>query len=298
MFILKATCSRGGFHFIKRYFETIVSISHQCYTCNNSAVGKQRLKLKGIYKMTFLSAHKSDTGRKLDHNQDYLWLDDAAGIYIVADGMGGQDAGELASELAATNTGEFIRNHLRTVPGPLSTTAAKQLIITALETANDAVLTAAQEARQDRPMGAAIVLALVSPPTVYICHAGDARAYLKHNSTLTRLTVDDSWVARLVAAGVITEEQARYHPLGNILTKAVGHESPLEPAFRDVTVAPGDWLLLCSDGLWKMIGDELMATELQRVDSAPADVVEALVEAANAAGGHDNISLILVRITP
>jgi len=110
--------------------------------------------------------------------------------------------------------------------------------------------------------------------------------------------VDDSWVARLVGAGVITEEQARYHPLGNILTKAVGHESPLEPAFKDVAVAPGDWLLLCSDGLWKMVGDELMMTELQRVNSTPASIVEALVEAANAAGGNDNISLILVKIAP
>ncbi len=248
--------------------------------------------------MTFLSAHKSDPGRKLDHNQDYLWLDDAAGIYIVADGMGGQDAGELASELAATTTGEFIRDRLRTAPDPLSTAAAKELIITALETANEAVLTAAQQARQDRPMGAAIVLALVCPPTVYICHAGDARAYLGRDSKLTRLMVDDSWVARLVGAGVITEEQARYHPLGNILTKAVGHESPLEPAFKDVAVAPGDWLLLCSDGLWKMVGDELMMTELQRVNSTPASIVEALVEAANAAGGNDNISLILVKIAP
>lgn len=248
--------------------------------------------------MILLSAHKSDPGRKLDHNQDYLWLDDAAGIYIVADGMGGQDAGELASELAANTTGEFIRDHLQTAPNPLSMAAAKELIITALETANEAVLTAAQEARQDRPMGAAIVLALVRPPVVYIGHAGDARAYLGHNSKLTRLTVDDSWVARLVGTGVISEEQARYHPLGNILTKAVGHESPLEPAFKDVAVAPGDWLLLCSDGLWKMVGDELMVAELQRVDSTPASIVETLMEAANAAGGNDNISLIVVKIVP
>jgi protein phosphatase len=97
---------------------------------------------------------------------------------------------------------------------------------------------------------------------------------------------------------VITEEQARYHPLGNILTKAVGHESPLEPAFNEVTLAPGDWLLLCSDGLWKMVGDEPMRAVLQQVDSTPARVVEALVEVANTAGGNDNISIIVVRISP
>ena len=248
--------------------------------------------------MTLLSAHKSDTGRKLDHNQDYLWLDEAAGIYMVADGMGGQDAGELASELAATTTGEFMQIRLKAQPGPLSTAAVKELIILAIETANEAVLTAAQQAHQDRPMGAAIVVALVYPPVAYICHAGDARAYLGRNSKLTRLTTDDSWVARLVAAGVITEEQARYHPLGNILTKAVGHESPLEPAFKELAVAPGDWLLLCSDGLWKMVEDEQILAELQHDDSTPAKVVETLVEAANAAGGNDNISLIVIRIAP
>lgn len=248
--------------------------------------------------MTLLSAHKSDTGRKLDHNQDYLWLDEVAGICIVADGMGGQDAGELASELAATTTGEFMATRLKAETGPLSSPTAKALVIAATESANEAVLTAAQQARQDRPMGAAIVVALVQPPAAYICHVGDTRAYLMHESTLTRLTVDDSWVTRLVEAGVITEEQARHHPLGNILTKAVGHESPLEPTFNEVAVAPGDWLLLCSDGLWKMVGDEQMRTALQRADNTPADVVEALVEAANAAGGNDNISIIAVRISP
>jgi protein phosphatase len=248
--------------------------------------------------MTLLFAHKSDTGRELDHNQDYLWFDEAAGIYIVADGMGGQDAGELASELAATTTGEFMTTRLKVETDPLPPTTAKALIIAAIETANEAVLVAAQQAQQDRPMGAAIVVALVRPPVTYICHVGDARAYLMHETALTRLTVDDSWVARLVEAGVITEEQARQHPLGNILTKAVGHESPLEPAFSEVTVAPGDWLLLCSDGLWKMVGDEQMRAALQQVDSTPAGVVEALVEAANSAGGTDNISIIVVRISP
>ncbi len=248
--------------------------------------------------MTLLSAHKSDTGRKLDHNQDYLWLDEAAGIYITADGMGGQDAGELASELAATTTGEFMAARLKAETGPLSATTAKALIIAAIETANEAVLTAAQQAQQDRPMGAAIVVALVQPPAAYICHVGDTRAYLMHESTLTRLTVDDSWVARLVEAGVITEEQARYHPLGNILTKAVGHESPLEPAFNEVTVTMSDWLLLCSDGLWKMVGSEQIRVALQQVDTTPSHVAAALVEAANAAGGNDNISVIVVRISP
>ncbi|GIK42173.1 MAG: hypothetical protein BroJett011_60060 [Chloroflexota bacterium] len=246
--------------------------------------------------MTTIAASKTDAGRTAKHNQDYLWLDEAAAIYIVADGMGGQEAGELASQLAATTAGQFIATRLETQAGPLSTTAAKDLVIGALEAANETVMTAALEAKQDRRMGAAIVLALVHLPQVYICHAGDARAYLVRNSSLTRLTTDDSWVAELVAKGLITEEQAQHHPLGHILTKAVGHESPLEPAFDEVTVTPGDWLLLCSDGLWKMVGDEQLLAALQAPQITPAQAVETLVEAANVAGGKDNISLIVIRI--
>lgn len=247
--------------------------------------------------MTMISAHKTDIGRTSKHNQDYVWINEPTGIYIVADGMGGQDAGEIASELAAMTIGYFIVAGLKAEGDPLSTAAARNLMVEALEAANGTVMAAAKEARQDLPMGAAIVVALVQPPTVYICHAGDARAYLVHDSSLTRLTTDDSWVAQLVASGLISEEQAQHHPLGHILMKAVGHESPLEPAFTEVAVAPGDWLLLCSDGFWKMVNKEEILAQFQATQRAPADVVEALVEAANTAGGKDNISVIVIRMS-
>jgi protein phosphatase len=245
--------------------------------------------------MVVISAHKTDVGRAAKHNQDVIWTDKTAGIYIVADGMGGQDAGELASELAATTTGKYLVAHLK--DGSLSAAVVKDVMSAALEVANDTVMQAAQEAEQDRPMGAAIVVALVHPLTAYICHAGDARAYLIHDSVLTRLTMDDSWVAQLLASGMITEEQAHHHPLGHILTKAIGHDSPLEPAFSEVKTVPGDWILLCSDGLWKMVGDEKLLGTLQEANTTPANAVEKLVEAANAAGGKDNISVIVIKIS-
>ena len=246
--------------------------------------------------MSGISAYKSDVGRTAKYNEDYIWIDEAAGIYIVADGMGGQEAGELASELTATTAGQFIAVRLKAEAGPLSATAAKEWVIGALEAANETVMQAAKEAQQARPMGAAMVLALVRPPTAYICHAGDARAYLGRNSVLTRLTTDDSWVAQLVANGLISEEQAQFHPLGHILTKAVGHEAPLEPVLTEVTISPGDWLLLCSDGLWKMIVEEQFLAALGEPQATPATVVETLVEAANATGGKDNISIIAIKI--
>lgn len=244
--------------------------------------------------MTSISAYKTDVGRVSKHNQDYIWTDESNQVYVVADGMGGQDAGELASELAATTTGQFIMARLQ---AHATAAVVKEIMSAALEAANETVMQAAQAAKQDRPMGAAIVVAVVRPPTAYISHAGDARAYLIHQATVTRLTTDDSWVAQLVANGVITEEQAEHHPLGHILIKAVGHESPLEPAFREVSVTPDDWLLLCSDGLWKMLSQEQFLTVLQPPDVTPTSAAETLVEAANAAGGKDNISIILIKIT-
>jgi serine/threonine protein phosphatase PrpC len=246
--------------------------------------------------MIGISAHKSDVGRTAKFNEDYIWIDEPTAIYIVADGMGGQDAGELASELAATTAGQFIATRLKAEASHLSATGVKEWVIGALEAANETVMTAAKEAGQDRPMGAAIVLALLRPPIAYICHVGDARAYLSRNSVLTRLTTDDSWVAQLVANALITEEQAPHHPLGHILTKAIGHESPLEPALTEVTIAQGDWLLLCSDGLWKMISDEQFLAALATPQATPAETVEVLVKAANAAGGKDNISIIAIKI--
>jgi protein phosphatase len=247
--------------------------------------------------MTISSAYKTDVGRTSKRNQDYIWTDEQKEIYIVADGMGGQDAGEIASELAAITAGQFIATRLSTANDPLATTAARDLMIGALEAANETVMVAAKKAKQDNPMGAAIVVILVRPPTAYICHAGDARAYLIRASKVTRLTVDDSWVAQLVAAGVITEAQAQHHPLGHILMKAVGHESPLQPTFSEVAVISGDWLLLCSDGLWKMVGDAQTLAALQQAGNDLTLAVEALVEAANAAGGKDNISLIVIKIS-
>jgi protein phosphatase len=244
--------------------------------------------------MIGISAHKTDVGRVAKHNQDFIWTDEPAGIYIVADGMGGQDAGELASELAATTAGQFMTSRLKT--GSLSAATVKDLMSAALEAANDTVMNAAQEAQQDRPMGAAIVVALVRSPIAYICHAGDARAYLLHPPSLTRLTTDDSWVAQLVANGMISEDQAEHHPLGHILTKAIGHETPLQPSFSEVAIRPGDWLLLCSDGLWKMVGDAQLLAALQEADATPASAVQTLVDAANAAGGKDNISIIVIKI--
>jgi len=248
--------------------------------------------------MTVVSAHGTDTGRVRQRNEDYVWVDEQAGVFIVADGLGGHQAGDVASRLAATTVGELVAAGIGDANERLSAAAVRELMTGAIETANERVGAAASKARQGLRMGTVIVVAVVRPPVAYISHAGDARAYLMRDSSLTRLTEDDSVVAQLVAAGELSEAEARNHPQRNLVTKVVGQGSPVQPSFREVAVEPGDWLLLCSDGLWDMVDDEGILDELEKADGDPARATEALVRAANAAGGTDNISVVAIRVLP
>ena len=243
-------------------------------------------------------AYKTDRGQIRRHNQDYIWVDGKAGVFIVADGMGGQEAGEVASQLSATTVARLMMEGISDGQTPLSPDDVEQLMLKALEMSNQAVLTAAQEEGQTRKMGTTIVVVLVRLPTVFICHAGDTRAYLVRKATLTQLTEDDSYVAELVAAGVISKDDIKGHPFEHVVTKAIGQNSPLEPTFSQIKVEADDWLLLCSDGLTNMVSEETMLTELSKAKGDPNYVVDALTTAANEAGGKDNISVIAIRILP
>jgi len=248
--------------------------------------------------MTVSSSHLTDVGRVRDHNEDYVWVDEQAGVYIVADGLGGHEAGDVASRIAATTIGEMICAGIGAAVEDLLSAAVKELMTTAIEAANERVSAAAERGGQDRHMGTVIVVALVRPPIAYISHAGDSRAYLVKGSTLTRLTQDDSVVQQLVASGVISEAEAREHPQRNLVTKIVGQDSPVRPSFREVALEPGDWLLLCSDGLWDMLDDEAILGHVLKADGDPVPATEALISAANAAGGRDNISVIAITLLP
>jgi protein phosphatase len=248
--------------------------------------------------MPIVSAAKSDTGRQRDHNEDYIWINKEAAIYIVADGLGGHEAGEKASELTATTAGRLIVDGMRKQATQMEPAQIETLMVEALEASNKTVLAAANEDGQKRQMGATIVVAIVRLPKVYLCHAGDARVYLARDSKLMRLTEDDSFVAQLVAKGVISEDEARSHPYGSVVTKAIGQEPPLEPTFSTVDLNAGDWLLMCSDGLTDMVPETQIATELLLARGNPSRLVENLTNKANDAGGRDNISIVAIRVLP
>ncbi len=243
--------------------------------------------------MKFFSAHKTDVGQVAPHNEDYIWVNEASGVFIVADGMGGHEAGDVASELAATSVGKTLVMALPDTPAEPQ--AMQALLSRAIEKANEVVWQASTQAAQVRRMGATIVVAVLRASVAYIAHAGDARIYLATEDTLTQLTDDDSWVAQLVAGGIISEDERKNNRLSHIITKAVGQGSPVEAAVSGISLSLGNWLLLCSDGLWNMVDDARILAEIQRRPS-PAQLVETLVRAANDAGGKDNISLIAIHI--
>jgi PPM family protein phosphatase len=163
-----------------------------------------------------------------------------------------------------------------------------------VEEANKTVYHAAKEAGQKRNMGTTIVVTLVRSSVAYISHVGDARAYLVRGATMMQLTKDDSWKAQFGAKETNIPEGKFDH----ILTKAIGQDSRLEPSSTEIKMAPGDWLLLCSDGLWNMVEDDEILTILQQAKDDPNCAVESLVTAANAAGGKDNISVAAIKILP
>jgi len=233
---------------------------------------------------------------KRKRNEDYLWVDERAGVYVVADGMGGHEAGDTASRLAAITVGETIANKNK-LQAAVSSAEIKALMANAIETANQAVWAASGKAGQTRRMEATIIVAVARLPSIYISHAGDTRAYLIRDNALSRLTKDDSWAAQLVDSGVITETEAEHHRNLHFVTKAVGQDSPVEPDFIQITFKAKDYLLLCSDGLWNMVTDPQLLSKFKKAKGNLAFLVDSLIEAANAAGGKDNITVIILKAT-
>lgn len=224
----------------------------------------------------------SDTGRVRTHNEDAVLL--SPPLYAVADGLGGHQAGEVASTLA-----------IQALMDAAPRRADAKALGRAIRTANRAVIDAAREGHGRSGMGTTLTAALVEGTRIAVAHVGDSRAYLFHGGTLERITQDHSMVADMVLQGTLTEQQARDHPNRSIITRALGSDPNMYADNFEVDAEPGDRLLLCSDGLTGMLTDVQIADTLNAYRD-PESVVRALVDAANAAGGHDNISVVVVDI--
>jgi protein phosphatase len=203
-------------------------------------------------------------------------------LALVADGMGGHAAGEVASRLAADAVLAGYYAH----PGPPPAALAA-----ALTAANETVYLQAEADPDCRGMGTTCTVIAIVGSALYLAHVGDSRAYILRDGRLHQLSLDDSLVSELVRSGAITPEEALSHPDRNVILRAVGTRPDLEPAVWQEALAlqPGDRLLLCSDGLSDLVGDDALGQLAH--DDAPTTTCQALIDAALAAGGYDNVSV-------
>jgi PPM family protein phosphatase len=235
----------------------------------------------------------SDTGRSRNNNEDSVAVDDAAGLAVLADGMGGYNAGEVASGMATA----FIRAELGRWLTEASERATdgdvRRAMDICVENANRAIFNAANSNAQYAGMGTTLLLVVLRETRALIGHVGDSRCYRLRDGSLTQITRDHSLLQEQIDAGLITPAQAAVSQHKNLVTRAVGVEDTVLLETHIHELLPGDKLLMCSDGLSDMIDDDLIAELLQQHDALP-EAAQALVDAANDAGGRDNISVILV----
>jgi PPM family protein phosphatase len=234
-------------------------------------------------------AARTDIGRVRKNNEDALWVDEPLGLLVVADGMGGHAGGEVASAVAVKAIAAYVREHLA---GSEAVDQAAALLQAAIRTADEAIWATARTRRELRDMGTTVVLALCRGNQVHVAHVGDSRAYLLRQGELRQLTEDHSVVARLIKAGQLTPRRARSHPLRHQITRYLGGRQAVAE-LHCVIWWPGDYLLLCSDGLTNMLEDQHLKELILQSGVDVQAACEALVARANANGGEDNISVIL-----
>jgi len=245
----------------------------------------------------------TDVGMKRRLNEDVFVVDSDAGMYLVADGMGGHAAGEVASRVAtdeilrtftegANDADETWPEHWDTNRSPTA-----NLIVDAIVAGHHRVTTAMNKDAELKGMGTTVVVAvyLRSQGAIVICHVGDSRAYRYRRGGLMLLTNDHSWVHEQVEAGFLTEEAARTHPLKNVVTQALGGNSEPKVDVLEDEIDEGDIYMLCSDGLNSMLTDAEIAAVLETGGSLD-ETCNRLISEANERGGNDNISVVLMRL--
>ncbi|MBX3643298.1 MAG: Stp1/IreP family PP2C-type Ser/Thr phosphatase [Rubrivivax sp.] len=244
--------------------------------------------------MTFEFFDAVDTGRARTNNEDSVSLDPSVALAVLADGMGGYNAGEVASNMATTFIRTELGRWLREAGDDATDTEVRRAMDICVDNANRAIFNAANSNPQYAGMGTTLVVAVFRGQRLLVGHVGDSRAYRLRAGRLQQITRDHSLLQEQIDAGLITPEQAAFSANKNLVTRAVGVEDTVLLETHLHEVQPGDVVLMCSDGLSDMLDDTSIAQVLQMHDSLAA-AGAALIESANDAGGKDNISLILVR---
>ena len=244
--------------------------------------------------MTLEYFSATDTGRARSNNEDSVALDAASALAVLADGMGGYNAGEVASSMATGFIKTELGRWLQEAGANAADSEVRRAMDICVDNANRAIFNAANANPQYAGMGTTLVVALFRGTRVLIGHVGDSRAYRLRGGRLMQMTRDHSLLQEQIDAGLITPEQASFSSNKNLVTRAVGVEDTVLLEIHQHEVHPGDLYLLCSDGLSDMLDDETLSQLLQGYDELE-EAGNALIAAANEAGGKDNIAVILVR---
>lgn len=232
---------------------------------------------------------KTDVGRKRSINQDCVYscrvpLGSLKNLFIVADGMGGHKAGDYASAYAVNAIEREVDADEGTEP--------VKILSNAIECANEEIFEKAKE-EDFAGMGTTVVASTVVDSTLYVANVGDSRLYLIREG-ITQITKDHSLVEEMIRAGELERDEARFHPDKNIITRAVGADKDVNVDFFEVDLLPGDVILMCSDGLSNMVGDDEILTIIKKNKEVDG-MADELVKTANHNGGKDNIGVVLVR---
>jgi len=241
-------------------------------------------------------ALKSHPGRIRPLNEDAVGADPGIGLFILADGLGGYNAGEVASTMTVSMLLTDLGSQLSRANGSPDTFDPTDALRNALIAMNTAIFRAALNSSAYEGMATTVVIAWFLGGRLWVAHAGDSRLYRMRGGRLDQITRDHSFSQELVDAGMVSAEEARVLPAKNLVTKALGATPELEPEVHDYDVLPGDIILMCSDGLTEMVS-HLEIGGL--INGCAGDVVESarrLIDLANEAGGRDNTSVILVRV--
>ena len=250
--------------------------------------------------MQIVSSGLSDVGRVRTNNEDSFRIVEALKLFILSDGMGGEAHGEVASAMAVDVINKYCESEkedsgatvLNEVPSNISSQTRR--LKQAVAQANFQIFQSAQKNPEQRGMGATITALWLKETLLSIAHVGDSRAYLLRNGNLQQLTNDHSLVAEQVRRGLITPQQAEESEMQSVLLRALGAHPEVEIDVDEVEIVPRDVLLLCSDGLTRMVTEPEIAGALQ-AETVPSTAAERLIALANENGGIDNVTVIVVR---
>ncbi|HIU25542.1 MAG TPA: Stp1/IreP family PP2C-type Ser/Thr phosphatase [Candidatus Copromorpha excrementigallinarum] len=236
---------------------------------------------------------KCNRGLVRENNEDACFVIPSHDVYIVADGVGGNKSGEVASRTAVSEIAQLVSDaELKKLREPEEIFG---FFSGAVEKANETIYRLGTEKEENRGMATTVVIAYIAARKAYITNIGDSRAYLFRKGKLKRITKDHTYVNELIEKGVITEHEAENHKQKNVITRALGAERHVEPDFYKVGLSKDDILMLCSDGLYGEVKDDKML-EILSGDGSMNDICSELVEEAIGSGGRDNITVVCMKI--